>query len=164
MKLKNKILRRFMKLPFLGHFTMFFYKSMGVHFKENSRISSYAEIIGEYANIYMGKNSEINYGAFILAKGHVCIGDNSTIAYKAKIITSANPNGPYNELSKIYPKVVASVKIGENCWVGAGAIILPGVTIGDFSVVAAGAVVNKDVPAGSLVAGVPARVVKVLKK
>ena len=54
----------------------------------------------------------------------------------------------------------AAVKLGKNVWVGAHATILPGVTVGDNAVIAAGAVVTKDVPAGCVVAGVPARVIK----
>lgn len=135
----------------------------GSHLKTNAKISPQSTIVGAYSNLYMDENSEINYGAFVLLKGKVHIGENSTIAYKAKIITSANPNGPYNSLSKIYPSIIKPVVIGKNCWIGAGVIILPGVTIGDYSVVAAGAVVNKDVPSGVLVAGVPCRVVKKLE-
>jgi acetyltransferase-like isoleucine patch superfamily enzyme len=58
------------------------------------------------------------------------------------------------------PDTVAPVRIGSNCWIGTNAIILAGVDVGDDSVVAAGAVVTRDVPAGTLVAGVPARVVR----
>ena len=95
-----------------------------------------------------------------MAKDRIEIGCNSTLAYGATILTSANPNGPKNLLSKIYPKMHAPVIIGDNVWVGANAIILPGVTIGDYSVVAAGAVVTKDVPSGVLVAGNPAIIKK----
>jgi acetyltransferase-like isoleucine patch superfamily enzyme len=53
-----------------------------------------------------------------------------------------------------------SIHIGKNVWLGAGAIILPGVTVGENSIVAAGAVVTKDVPSNTIVGGVPARVIK----
>lgn len=66
-------------------------------------------------------------------------------------------------LQKIYPKITLPVHIKKGVWIGAGAIILPGVTIGEYSIVAAGAVVTKDVPPYSVVAGVPAKVVKKLK-
>ena len=54
----------------------------------------------------------------------------------------------------------AAVHIGDDVWIGANAVVLPGVTIGNHSVVAAGAIVTKDVPQGSLVAGVPAKILK----
>ena len=74
------------------------------------------------------------------------IGKNSTLAYQTTILTSANPNYPYNKLSELYPPMHAPVVIGDNVWVGARAVILPGVTIGDNVVIAAGSVVTKDVP------------------
>ena len=67
-------------------------------------------------------------------------------------------------LQELYPKKTLPVHIKTGAWIGAGAIILPGVTIGDFSVIAAGAVVTKDVPPYTMVAGVPAKVVKELKE
>ena len=75
-------------------------------------------------------------------------------------MTSANPNSPYNRLSKLYRPLTAPVIIGDDVWVGANSTILPGVTIGDFSVVAAGSVVIKDIPSGVLVAGNPAIIKK----
>jgi acetyltransferase-like isoleucine patch superfamily enzyme len=65
----------------------------------------------------------------------------------------AAARGPYHEQAW----TEKDVTIGRDCWIGGGSIILPGVTIGDGCVVAAGSVVTKDVPAGCLVAGVPAR-------
>lgn len=90
----------------------------------------------------------------------IMIGDNSTIAYRAIVSTSANPNAPYNKLCKIYEPKHESISIGKDVWIGAGAIILPGVKIGNGVVVAAGAVVNKDVPDNVMVAGVPATIKK----
>ena len=78
-------------------------------------------------------------------------------------MTSANPNGPENKLSALYPQMTAPVIIGADVWVGANSTILPGVTIGDFSVIAAGAIVTKDVPSGVLVAGNPAVIKKKLR-
>lgn len=84
----------------------------------------------------------------------VCIGPRVTI-----LIHSYASLSPVN---KIYPKKTLPVHIKEGAWIGAGAIILPGVTIGEYSVVAAGAVVTRDVPPYTVVAGVPARVIKKL--
>ncbi len=126
-------------------------------------ISGYVRVVGNYSNIFMHRNSEINDGCFLLAKDKIVIGENSTLAYRVSILTGADPNGPNNTLSSIYKPLKAPVIIGDNVWIGANATILPGVTIGDFVVVAAGAVVTKDIPSGVLVAGVPARVIKYLK-
>jgi acetyltransferase-like isoleucine patch superfamily enzyme len=82
------------------------------------------------------------------------------LAYQTTILTSANPNYPYNRLSKLYPPLHAPVIIGDNVWIGARSVVLPGVKIGNNVVVAAGAVVNKDVPDNCLVAGVPAVIKK----
>lgn len=98
----------------------------------------------------------------LLSKDRIEIGENSTLAYGVTILTSANPNGPKNKLSELYPALKAPVIIGDNVWVGANATILPDVTIGNMSVVAAGAIVVKDVPSGVLVAGNPAVIKKKL--
>ena len=97
---------------------------------------------------------------FIVAKARVVIGENSTLAYQASLYTSAYPNGPWNKLSEIYPKVREEIIIGKNVWIGAGAIILPGVHIGDYTVIAAGSVVTQDIPSGVMAAGIPAVVKK----
>ena len=113
--------------------------------------------------IFCSDNVNINSEVMLQAFENITIGKNSTLAYRVMINTSANPNAEYNELGKIYPPIYKEVHIGDNCWIGAGAIILPGVTIGNGSVVAAGAVVNKDVPDNVMVAGVPAIIKKYLK-
>lgn len=113
--------------------------------------------------ILCSNHVNINAEVMFVTFKDITIGKNSTLAYRVLISTSANPNHPYNELAKFYPPIHEEVHIGDNCWIGAGAIILPGVTIGNGSVVAAGAVVNKDVPDNVMVAGVPAVVKKHLK-
>lgn len=120
-------------------------------------------MIGSYKNLYLHNNAEINSNCFLLAKDRIEIGENSTLAYGVTILTSANPNGPGNKLSELYPKMTAPVIIGADVWVGANATILPGVNIGDFSIIAAGAIVTKNVPSGVLVAGNPAVVKKKLR-
>lgn len=84
----------------------------------------------------------------------VCIGP------KVTILIHVDPSP--SPLKEIYPKKILPVCIKKGAWIGAGAIILPGVTIGEYSVVAAGAVLNKDVPPNTLVAGVPAKIIKKL--
>ena len=110
--------------------------------------------------IICGENVCINAEAMFVAFKDITIGDNSTIAYRAIVSTSANPNAPYNKRCKIYEPKHESISIGKDVWIGAGAIILPGVKIGNGVVVAAGAVVNKDVPDNVMVAGIPATIKK----
>lgn len=119
-------------------------------------------LVGKYSNIYLGKNAEIRSGCYLIARDKIIIGENSTLAYGTTILTTADPNGPYNALAILYPYKKAPVVIGDNVWIGANVTILPGITIGDYVVVAAGSVVTKDVPSGVLVAGVPAVVKKQL--
>lgn len=93
---------------------------------------------------------------------NVFIGDRASIAPRVTLVTSSGPN-----LSRIEPyvKVVkdGKIRIGDDAWIGAGAIILPNVTIGKGAVIGAGAVVIKDVPPYTVVAGVPAKVIKKLE-
>lgn len=110
------------------------------------------------------KMLKIERGYLLLAKDKIELGENSTLAYGVTILTHADPNGPKNKLSKLYPPKQAPVIIGHDCWIGANATILPGVTIGGCSIVAAGSVVTKDVPSGVVVTGNPAVVKKELIK
>ena len=93
---------------------------------------------------------------------NVFIGDRASIAPRVTLVTSSGPN-----LSRIKPyvKVVDSgkIRIENDAWIGAGAIILPNVTIGEGAVVGAGAVVIEDVPPYTVVAGVPAKAIKKLE-
>lgn len=110
--------------------------------------------------IICSDNVAINAETMFIAHRDITIGKNSTLAYRVLITTSANPNAPYNRLISVYPPVHEEVHIGNDCWIGAGVIILPGVTIGNGSVVAAGSVVTSDIPDNVMVAGVPAVIKK----
>lgn len=90
------------------------------------------------------------------------IEDKVGIGPRVTIILHSNPFP--SPLQKIHPEKILPVHIKKGAWIGAGAIILPGVTIGECSIVAAGAVVTKSVPPYTMVAGVPAKVVKRLKE
>lgn len=137
------------------------YRILGVNdFGGDNFLIANPQLVGDYRYLYMHKHAEINRNCFLLAKDRIEIGENSTLAYGVTILTSANPNGPHNKLAELYPAKTAPVVIGRDVWVGANATILPGVTIGGYSIVAAGAVVTKDVPSGVLVAGNPAIVKK----
>lgn len=153
-----------LRAPFARHFSSSIFRTLGIHIDKDAKIASDLKVIGLYDNIYIAKHAEINEGCFFLSKDKIEIGENSTVAYQVTVLTSANPNAKYNLLGKIYPPITAPVIIKENVWIGARAVILPGVTIGAMSIVAAGSVVNKDVPTGVLVAGIPARIIKYLNK
>lgn len=91
----------------------------------------------------------------------VVIGDRVSIAQRVTIIASSDPN--WSRLAAQLPAVRRRVVIEDDAWIGAGAILLPGTTIGAGSIVAAGAVVHRDVAPGSIVGGVPARLIKRLE-
>ena len=107
-------------------------------------------------NIKLGKGVFINEGCCFQDQGGIEIGDNALIGQQVVIATLNHDLAPDKRANMI----PAPVKIGNNVWIGAHATILAGVTIGDNAVVAAGAVVTKDVPANSVVGGVPAKIIK----
>ena len=103
---------------------------------------------------YFGPDILLDLSDFISLGSHV------SLSPRVTILTHADP-GPGGYLERnFYPGMTAPVHIEDHVWVGAGALLLPGVRIGSGSVVAAGAVVTRDVPAHTVVAGVPARVIK----
>ncbi|WP_018109325.1 acyltransferase [Bacteroides propionicifaciens] len=163
-KIKTKIILSILKSPFFNRYNNKLFSALGVKLSSCSSVSKRINIIGDYSLIEFGQNVSINYGCFFAVKERVYIGDNTALAYNVTILTSANPNGPKNKLSSVYPKIQKKVVIKENCWIGAGSIILPGVTIGENSVVAAGSVVTKDVPSYSVYGGCPALKIKDLKE
>lgn len=88
----------------------------------------------------------------------VVIGNRASIGPNVTIVTASSPNN--SRLAAIVGVKQGRVVIGDDAWIGAGAVLLPGITVGEMSIVGAGAVVNEDVPPRSVVAGVPAKVVK----
>lgn len=107
-------------------------------------------------NITLGKRVFINAGCKFQDQGGITIGDDCLIGHNA-VIATLNHDLAASRRADMHP---APVTIGRNVWVGANATILSGVTIGDDAVIAAASVVTKDVPAGSIVVGSPARVVR----
>lgn len=108
-------------------------------------------------NTTFGENVFVNQGCTFMDGGGITIGDNVMIAPKVNLITGGHPL-PLTERREY--TAMGPIMIEENVWIGAAATITQGVTIGAGSVVAAGAVVTRDVPPGSVAAGVPARVIK----
>ena len=111
-------------------------------------------------NIRIGKNFLANYNVCIIDRAPIVIGDTAMLAPNVVITTVNHPMDA--EGRRKHLGIAKPVTIGNDVWIGANAVILPGVTIGNNVVVAAGAVVNKDVPDNTLVAGVPARRIRSL--
>lgn len=110
-------------------------------------------------NISVGKGVFINTGCHFGDLGGITLGDNVLLGSNVVIATANHDFDPKNRRTA-WP---APVVIGNNVWIGSSVTIVPGVTIGDGAIVAAGAVVTKDVPPNTVVAGVPARVLREVK-
>jgi acetyltransferase-like isoleucine patch superfamily enzyme len=109
-------------------------------------------------HIKIGKNVFINHACSFLDMGGITIEDDVQIGPRVNLITENHPIDPSTR-KHLDLKAIA---IKRNAWIGAGATILPGVTVGENSIVAAGAVVNKDVPPNAIVGGVPAKLLKII--
>lgn len=109
-------------------------------------------------NMHVGKNFYANFNLTVVDDVDIYIGDSVMIAPNVVIATGTHPICP--ELREKAYQYNLPVHIGNRVWVGAGAIILPGVTIGDDSVIGAGSVVTKDVPSGVVAVGNPCRVLR----
>ena len=106
----------------------------------------------------VGKEVFINFGCTFLDQGGITIEDGVFIGPEAKILTEGHPEQP-----EIRHTLQTKPVIRRKAWIGAGAMVLPGVTVGENAIVAAGAVVTKDVPDNAIVAGVPATVLRTIK-
>jgi acetyltransferase-like isoleucine patch superfamily enzyme len=107
-------------------------------------------------NLSLGKGVFINMGCCFQDTGGITIGDGTLIGHGSTLTTLNHAVDPDKRADMIPSPVV----LGRKVWLGAGVTVVPGVTIGDGAVVGAGAVVTKDVPANAIVAGVPAKVIR----
>ena len=117
-------------------------------------------------NIYFGNNCEVNMNCTFLDDNRIVIGDNALIAPNVQIYTAFHPTNAIERFGA--PKAdgsfefcktqTAPVIIGNNVWIGGGAIIMPGVTIGDNVVIGAGSVVTKDIPSNKIAFGNPCKI------
>jgi acetyltransferase-like isoleucine patch superfamily enzyme len=110
-------------------------------------------------NITIGKAVFIGYNCIFTGHGAIDISDEVMVASKVNLVTAGHPVEPAKRRTYI---TAEPITVGRNVWIGAAATILPGVNIGSDAVVAAGAVVTNDVPPATLVAGVPARIIRQL--
>lgn len=108
--------------------------------------------------ISVGAGTFINYNLTALDVAPIVIGQDCQIGPNVQLLTPTHPVEPQPRRDKL--EAAQPITIGDNVWLGGGAIVLPGVTIGENSVIGAGAVVTKDVPANVVAVGNPARVVR----
>ena len=119
-------------------------------------------------NIYFGNNCEVNMNCTFLDDNVIRIGDNALIAPNVQIYTAFHPTNaierfgePKEDGSFAFCKTrTAPVTIGNDVWIGGGAILMPGVTIGDNVVIGAGSVVTRDIPSNTVAGGNPCRVMR----
>lgn len=123
------------------------------------RMSHGVTIVGMH-RLRLGSHVSIHAGCYVDATGGISIGDNVSIAHGTSILSSGHTWDEVDIPIRDNPLHLLETVICDDVWVGCGARILGGVRIGSRSVVAAGAVVTRDVPAGVVVAGVPARIRK----
>ncbi|MFF9798548.1 MULTISPECIES: sugar O-acetyltransferase [Streptomyces] len=110
------------------------------------------------SNITIGARTFVNYNLTALDVAAVTIGEDCQIGPNVQLLTPTHPVEPGPRRDKL--EAARPITVGNNVWLGGGAIVLPGVTIGDNSVIGAGAVVTKDVPANVVAVGNPARPVR----
>lgn len=109
-------------------------------------------------HVHFGKNVYANFNLTLVDDTHIYVGDYTMIGPNVVIATGGHPILP--ELRKKGYQFNAPIHIGENCWIGAGAIILPGITIGKNVVVGAGSVVTKDLPDNVVAVGNPCKILR----
>lgn len=109
-------------------------------------------------HVHFGKNIYANFNLTLVDDTHIYVGDYTMFGPNVTLATAGHPILP--ELRKEGYQYNASITIGKNCWIGAGAIILPGITIGDNVVIGAGSIVTKDIPSNVVAVGNPCKVLR----
>ncbi|MCF2130353.1 sugar O-acetyltransferase [Strepomyces sp. STD 3.1] len=110
------------------------------------------------SNITIGARTFVNYNLTALDVAAITIGEDCQIGPNVQLLTPTHPLEPGPRRDKL--EAALPITIGDNVWLGGGAVVLPGVTIGDNAVIGAGAIVTKDVPANVVAVGNPARPVR----
>jgi acetyltransferase-like isoleucine patch superfamily enzyme len=138
----------------------------GVHFGDHVSIGRNSTLFGtgiisnKGKGIKIGNRTGINTGAYLAGQGGITIGDDVITGPNLQIFSENHVFADLNQIIKEQPLTRMGVNIGNNCWIGGGVTILDGVNIGNGCVIAAGSVVTKSVPDNSIVAGIPAKVIR----
>ncbi len=109
-------------------------------------------------HVHFGKNIYANFNLTLVDDTHIYVGDYTMFGPNVTVATAGHPILP--ELREKAYQYNAPVHIGKNCWIGAGVIIVPGITIGDNSVIGAGSIVTKDIPSNVVAVGNPCKVLR----
>ena len=109
-------------------------------------------------HVHFGKNVYANYNLTMVDDSHIYVGDNTMICPNVTIATAGHPIDP--ALRDVQAQFNMEVHIGRNVWIGGGCVLLPGVSIGDNTVIGAGSIVTKDIPANVVAYGNPCRVIR----
>ena len=109
-------------------------------------------------HVHFGSNVYSNFGLTLVDDTHIYVGDNTMFGPHVTIATAGHPIDPQLRAKGLQYNM--SVHIGKNCWLGAGVIVMPGVTIGDNVVIGAGSIVTKDIPSNVVAVGNPCRVLR----
>lgn len=109
-------------------------------------------------HVHFGNRVYANFNLTLVDDTHIYVGDCTMFAPNVTVATAGHPIAPC--LRKYGIQYNAPVRIGKNCWIGAGALIMPGVTIGDNTVIGAGSVVTKNIPSNVVAVGNPCRVMR----
>jgi acetyltransferase-like isoleucine patch superfamily enzyme len=126
-----------------------------------SSVGRHVELAPQGGWIRIGSDCSLNNFCVLYGAGGIAIGDDCRVA-NGVLMVAFNHSFVLGELIRLQPIASKGIVVESNVWIGARAIVLDGVTIGTGSVVGAGSVVTRDVPAGTVVAGNPARVIAVL--
>ncbi|MEG0789541.1 MAG: sugar O-acetyltransferase [Alistipes sp.] len=113
-------------------------------------------------NIYIGAGSFVNFDCVFIDLAPIRLGKNCLVAPKVQLLTAHHPFEATTRATGL--EQGKPITIGDDCWLGGGVIVCPGVSIGDRCIIGAGAVVTRDIPADSLAAGNPARILRVLER
>lgn len=111
------------------------------------------------SNIYLGKKVYFNFNCVVLDVAPVTIGEHTMFGPAVQIYTATHPLNPHERRKK---ELAKPISIGHDCWIGGGAIFLPGVTVGDNTIVGAGSVVTRSIPSNVVAAGNPCKVLREL--